>query len=383
MYDTGLAIARNLGRRGIPVVGVSSRADAPGNVSRYCRPLIGPDSREDPRGLAAYLVEQGKSFPGRGIIFPTRDADVFFLDAHRDALEPHFAIPLPSHEALRSIMEKSMLAALAESVGIGAPRTWHVNSEAEILTRRSELIFPALLKPVFADQWRRPAVWDALGRRKAIRVERLEELLEAYRRSARYVAEALVQEWVPGGEDQFFILGAYVGRDGACRGAFTAQKLHQYPPDFGLGCLVRSRVDPAIEELGLRLLGAIPFTGIAEVEFKRDARSGEYRLIEVNPRPWDQHALGAACGVDVAYLAYRDHCEPPAPAASADGCERYWVGEAGMWGAFKEAIRTADFRFLARLPRLLARPRVWGLWSWSDPRPAWRVLTARRTPPGR
>ncbi|MBI4364399.1 MAG: hypothetical protein HY568_03130, partial [Candidatus Latescibacteria bacterium] len=325
MYDTGLAIARNLGRRGIPVVGVSSRDDLPGSFSRYCRPLVGPDSREDPRGLAAHLIDQARRLPARGIIFPTRDADVLFLDAHREALEPHFAIPLPGRDALRSIMEKSRLAALSESAGIAAPRTCRVTSEADILLRRDEFVFPALVKPVLAEHWRRADVWNAVGRKKAIRVERLEDLVGAYRRSARYVAEALVQEWVPGNEDQFFIVGAYVGRDGTCRGAFTAQKLHQYPPDFGLGCLVRSRVDPVVEELGLRLLRAIGFTGIAEVEFKRDARDGAYRLIEVNPRPWDQHALGAACGVDVAYLAYRDHCEPPAPRAASDGRERYWV----------------------------------------------------------
>ena len=100
----------------------------------------------------------------------------------------------------------------------------------------------------------------------------------------------------------------------------------QYPPEFGLGCIVRLEPNPDVERLGKRLLEALSFEGTAEVEFKRHIPSGEYRLIEVNPRHWDQHALGLTCGVNLAWIAYRDQVlgdrmEPVAP----DGRRGSWV----------------------------------------------------------
>jgi predicted ATP-grasp superfamily ATP-dependent carboligase len=37
-----------------------------------------------------------------------------------------------------------------------------------------------------------------------------------------------------------------------------------------------------------------------------DTRSGEYKLIEINPRIWGWHTLAIAAGVDLPYLIYQD-----------------------------------------------------------------------------
>ena len=57
---------------------------------------------------------------------------------------------------------------------------------------------------------------------------------------------------------------------------------------------------------GLRLLRALGFHGVSQVEFKLDPRTGEYKLIEVNPRLWQWHGLPRACGVDLTHIAYLD-----------------------------------------------------------------------------
>ena len=38
----------------------------------------------------------------------------------------------------------------------------------------------------------------------------------------------------------------------------------------------------------------------------RDPRDGKFRLMEINPRLWQWHGLAAACGVDLARIAYAD-----------------------------------------------------------------------------
>jgi len=47
------------------------------------------------------------------------------------------------------------------------------------------------------------------------------------------------------------------------------------------------------------------FTGIVEVEFKRDPRDGKLKLLDINPRVWRWISLGHRAGVDFPYLLYR------------------------------------------------------------------------------
>jgi predicted ATP-grasp superfamily ATP-dependent carboligase len=60
-----------------------------------------------------------------------------------------------------------------------------------------------------------------------------------------------------------------------------------------------------VETQARRLLAGMRYTGLVEVEFKRDARDGRTKLLDVNPRVWGWHTLGRRAGVDFPYLAWR------------------------------------------------------------------------------
>jgi hypothetical protein len=94
-------------------------------------------------------------------------------------------------------------------------------------------------------------------------------------------------------------------------------------------------VDEVVDE-GLRLLHALDFHGIAQVETKYDPREGRYKLIEVNPRLWQWHGLAAACGVDLTLIAYRDLLGERVEPVRMDGRRRRWAitfmrGERPAW----------------------------------------------------
>jgi predicted ATP-grasp superfamily ATP-dependent carboligase len=74
---------------------------------------------------------------------------------------------------------------------------------------------------------------------------------------------------------------------------------------------------PAVMEPAVRLLAAVQFTGLVEVEFKRDLRDGKYKLLDVNPRLWGWHTLGARAGVDFSYLLWQMLHGEPVPAVRA------------------------------------------------------------------
>src|SRR6266508_608676 len=147
MYSTGLGIARDLGREGVTVIGVSSRPDAFGRHSRYCRALVGPDSQDEPDALAEFLARLADSLGARAVLFPTRDADVRFLDRYRERLEERFVMPRVSGDQLDSILNKARLTETARSLGIPAPVTITVRSRSDLEENRGRFLFPSVLKP--------------------------------------------------------------------------------------------------------------------------------------------------------------------------------------------------------------------------------------------
>ncbi len=67
--------------------------------------------------------------------------------------------------------------------------------------------------------------------------------------------------------------------------------------------MARSFYDPELQSIGIRILKKLNWHGVAMVEFKKDAKSGEYKLIEINPKFWGSLGLAIASGVDFPYLA--------------------------------------------------------------------------------
>src|SRR5205085_4061708 len=129
-------------------------------------------------------------------------------------------------------------------------------------------------------------------------------------------------EWIPGGDETLYTLGAYVSREGQALGVFSGRKLVQDPPGLGNARAADALWVDEVVEQGLELLRGLEFHGPAQVEFKRDPRDGAYKLIEVNPRLWQWHGLAEHCGVNLPHIAYRDLLGDPPPPARMKRDER-------------------------------------------------------------
>jgi predicted ATP-grasp superfamily ATP-dependent carboligase len=116
----------------------------------------------------------------------------------------------------------------------------------------------------------------------------------------------MIQEYIPGSDSDIAVCCCFMDAKHEMTAYFTARKLRQNPPLFGTGCAVETTDIPEIVPIAKRLLQAVGYTGIAEAEFKRDSAAGTWFLIEVNPRHWDQHEIGAHIGVNLSWIAYQD-----------------------------------------------------------------------------
>jgi len=239
--------------------------------------------------------------------------------------------------------------------------------------------FPCVLKPVSAHHWRKAGNWQLVGGRKAIPVSTPAELFAEYDCVARVESPVLLQQMVPGADDCLYVAACYLDRQGNSVAGFTAQKLLQVPEGFGTGCIVQAVDHPELLAAAVRLLQTMRFSGIAEVEFKRDATSGQYKLIEINPRAWDQHRLGKACGIDLVHIAYCDLMGLGRPPVVPQTTGQKWIADDVFCLVLLRALWKGDGT-LRGLLRLARGRRLYAICSRMDPVPFLAFLGIRLLP---
>jgi predicted ATP-grasp superfamily ATP-dependent carboligase len=141
------------------------------------------------------------------------------------------------------------------------------------------------------------------------------ELEDALRRYPDAAYPLLVQERTVGDGVGVFLLRT----DRVTRLAFGHRRVREKPPAGGVSTCREAIVPPpALLAACERLLDALAYDGVAMVEFKQDAMSGEYVLMEINARLWGSLQLAIDAGVDfpswlVAWALGRPWPPPPAP----------------------------------------------------------------------
>ena len=289
-----LGLVRSLGRRGIPVEVLAHGDDLLAKHSRYVRLSRAFPETEEAR--VAFLLELAQEGLAGWTIFPSGDETAALVARHHDRLAEWFLLTTPGWDVFRWAYDKRLTYRLAETLGLAAPRTWYPgNGEVSELGVR----FPAILKPAVKTSL------NPLTVAKAWRVDSPGELEARFAEASTFVPpeEIMIQELVPGDGGQQLSYAALCG-DGSVLADIVARRTRQYPPDFGrASTFVESIAAPEIADVGRRLLTAMRFDGLVEVEFKRHP-DGRLLVLDVNPRVWGWHTLAIAAGVDFPFLAW-------------------------------------------------------------------------------
>ena len=377
-HITGLAVARSLGRAGVPVVGLDDERGGLGQSSRHLAGLglVPGPTVDDGRALADHLCALGPSFAERPVLVPTNDDWVLALARHRDRLEEHYRYSFAAHDVVQRALAKTSLYRACEELGVAIPRTWYLDAQSPEQVA-AVVPYPCVLKP---DDSR--GFYTAF-RAKVFVVADAEAFVQRCAEAAAVGLTLVAQEWVetrPGG---FWSVASYLSPDGTARGVFTGRKLEQWPPDFGTSCLADARWDPAIADAGVRVLQALGYSGISEIEFVEDAATGRRLLLDVNTRAWKWIGLPVAAGVDLPLLAYRDAVgEPFDSGPQRDGARWTFLRDyvplvrAGAATVPEEQVTKAEWTAL-----LAGRPSdlVDAVHDPDDPEPAYDVLWSELT----
>lgn len=294
-----LGVVRSLSRRRIRVRIVKHDDASIATLSRYVgRPLRWTDGDEEAQlehllGLAARHGLEGWT------VIPTDDDMAMLASRGRERLGERYVVAAPPWESMRWAYDKRLTYQLGRDLGIGQPRTWVPGSFEALDAVAWEA--PAILKPAIK-RGKNRFISD-----KAWPVADQASLKLRYQAARVFVPpdEIMLQELIPG-DGQSQLSYAALCQEGRVLASITARRTRQQPMDFGRhSTYVESIVAPDVAEAASRVLEGMRCTGLVEVEFKRDARDGGLKLLDINARVWGWLTLGARAGVDFPYLEWR------------------------------------------------------------------------------
>lgn len=292
----GLGVIRSLGAHGVDVIAVDHSRRAPGVYSRYVkRRQVVTSPKVDQDAFIRELVALGQAARkgDKILLLPTNDEYVLTMAKHWDRLAGHY---LPIFETDMNVLldctDKTRMYKVAARAGVPHPRTLYSPLDPAQI---AALAFPVVVKPF---NTRSPANQG----KQIFRIrfcQNTAEVTEATGLLERQDVAYVVQEFIPGGDDELYTAGI-VAYEGELLGAFTGRKLRQFPPHTG-ECSYGEIVDtPRVTELAAQFVRTAGFTGIAQVEFKH--HDGEYYLIEINPRSWSWNSLATFAGVNLPWI---------------------------------------------------------------------------------
>ena len=315
-----LAITRSLGPHHEIIVGAHNRRSL-ASVSRWCRDSFAyPDPVRDPQGFIDTLRDEVRR-RRIDVLLPVADITTIPVAEHRDEFSP-CRIPIPDADTIKRAADKVGIMALAARLGVPCPASITVGNAHEAVARAAELGFPLVVKPG-RSRVRVDGRWLSTSVRYANDPIELAQILGDLHPA---VFPVLLQERIQGPGVGLFLCCDH-GRPVA---AFCHQRLREKPPSGGVSVLRKSiAVDEQARDYAQRLLGELRWNGVAMVEFKRDARDGIPKLMEINGRFWGSLQLAIDAGVDFPALLIQMLDDPAVPAVSGYRTE---VRSRWFWG---------------------------------------------------
>jgi D-aspartate ligase len=372
-HITALGALRLLSARGIPtyVVGPTSDIVARSRWYRRAERTLPETSNSDE--LAGFL--QSLHMP-RAVLLPCSDMWTLAVAGLPPETRMRYPASVSPREAIEQFVDKDRFRFLVERLGIPRPRTQALRSSMDLALITDDDLANGFLKPTDSQRFSRLFGTKGL-------------FVESRLATARLVEQAsaagitfMLQEWIPGSTSKLVQIDGFVDRGGAITAMLARRRIRMDPPRLAN---TASSVTIPLAEVSeaaawvRKLLGEVGYRGIFSAEFKFDERDRQFKIIEVNARPYWYIAHTAAAGVDLAWMSYLDALEMPVPPPMP-----YRINKFGLYETVDAAALLRAWSSLHRPEGAVIEPWLKGdhaLFWWSDPLPAvvdvWRALKRR------
>lgn len=287
----GLANTRALGKEGIPVV-VVDKDNCIARYSKYCTSYFRcPDYRTDEFAYFLKDLAKNEGLSGWSLI-PSNDHAVYTLSRFRRMLSEHFKLITPEIGIIDNIYKKHRLLSIAKKIGVPIPLTWNLSAVEEV--NKFDFSYPVMIKG------REGLTFYKATGKKVFLAENKSDLLAILHQLPDLikVSDVFIQEIIPTDLSNKTISFTAFCIDGEIQTHWTGVKLREHPVKFGTSTFSESIINEEVKKLSALLLRELEYTGVCEVEFLKDNRTQEYKLIEINARTWLWVGLAIACGIN-------------------------------------------------------------------------------------
>ncbi|WP_394741070.1 carboxylate--amine ligase [Natronococcus roseus] len=289
-YPHGYTSVRSLGSKGVYTIAAVDDPNLSVTASRYCdeTALVPPPSdlpayRDALLGLAAR--------PDVRTIIPHRPHDTYILSREYEAFDRHVDLVVPPMEMLRNVHDRKRLAEIATDAGVAIPETQLLSevedwSDNRIVKSRYNLLTDAYLEEFELEDSKIAKSVEHIAPGETPDTDALIEKMGH---------EPIVQEYVEGADE--YVFGALY-EHGEALGTFQHRQLRG-DSYTGSGGVYRESVHiPELEEAGRAILDELEWHGLACIEYIEDAETGEFSIVEINPRMWQSLACAVKAGAD-------------------------------------------------------------------------------------
>lgn len=371
LHHGAVGIIRSLGNLGVPVYAVVEDRFTPAAVSRYLSGAYVWDTRslsgdQIVEGLATIHEQLNRP----AILIPTDDGGAILIAENAGKLSRWFLFPHLPATLPRTLANKRSLYALCKGMGMPCPTAFFPDSVDSAHEFLKTAAFPIVVKAA--------AGWLLKAGPTTSIAWTPEEAIAIYRKAeCEQGPNAFFQDYIADGEDWFF--HGYCNAQSDCLAGFTGRKLRSYPPLAGITTLGQSIANDVLQQQARAFLRAILYAGIVDIDYRLDRRSGQYLLLDCNPRIGAQFRLFEdSARVDVARALYFDLVGQPIRASAQIEGRKFIVEVhdflAAIWYFRRRRLAIGEWW------RSLQGEREFAWFKWRDPIPAlimWTRLVIR------
>jgi carbamoylphosphate synthase large subunit len=271
------------------VIAVSNDRINMSRFSRYCTKyeyLPDPITKHD-----SYLQELAELIRKYNVdvLIPMEDETVELIIRNIELFH-NIDTLLPDIDTFMTARDKGKTMEKAIELGISCPDTYFIKDLEDLKEKEVLIKYPAIIKARISS-----------GSRGLMRVNQKNDLTKKYQEVHENYPLPIVQQYITGNFDKIQVL-LMLDKNSKAVASCTYQGIREFPVNGGPVTMWKTISLPEIENKTIEFLEKLNWVGFAEVEYIIDQQTGEYYLMEVNPRFSANIALAVHVGIDFPYL---------------------------------------------------------------------------------
>jgi predicted ATP-grasp superfamily ATP-dependent carboligase len=246
---------------------------------------------------------------GPVVLMPMEEETLLVVLRHRDRLARHAAIPFADAALIERLRDKAVFGELARAHGLPTPRTALFRDRRELDAAIDSFGLPLVIKRRIGSGARGVDYADtreqahAFGR-AALDLDRSALAQERLPREGEAIGASLLM-WSDGATDPAPAAPSPAPSAPRLVAGFVHRRLREHPVSGGSSTYREAIRDDALVRRCADFLAALGFTGVAMLEWKRDRRDDQLKLLECNPRFWGSLHQACLAGVPFPSLLAR------------------------------------------------------------------------------